>query len=166
MRWIALSERKPTAEDGDGEGRLLVRYQDGWIQCRIWSDRYWIESVNATHFARIRDIELPSPPAPAMPERLEFVKAKPGEIGDKYSICLKDTLKAFHGCDLKTQSNYTLYRRVEPGKRIVLEVVGPGVPRKGEWVIAEDKTRILTARHSYEETRTILRLVEGEEYLR
>ena len=164
MKWIPLSERKPTAEDADENGEVLWKLEKGQTIPASWAQIYCLQ--RATHFARIRDIELP-PPAPVMPERLEFVKAKPGEIGDKYSICLKDTLKAFHGCDLKTQSNYTLYRRVEPGKRIVFEVGETRAPKRGDWFVCQGSMDVCRCNIDWaSDPRTILLLAEGQEFLK
>lgn len=190
MRWIPISERKPTAEDADENGDVLWRYLSYHLHrenrrvTRTFDEhlaeylRYvtvtgkWDAPIDGSYWVSIRDIELPPPPQPVMPERLEFVKCKPGEEGGVGAICVDDsTGKAFyaHHTDTPDYSiNYTLYRRVSPGKRIVFEVGDFTNPQMGEWIIAEDKSCILTAAHSYNtsEPRTILRCVEGEEFLK
>ncbi len=166
MKWIAMSERKPTAEDANEIGQVLYRWGDCGTMSAHWEAHESASCV--THFARLRDIELPPPP-PVMPERLEFVKLKPGENLGECGIALHNL--DGYACRANPNAmytNYTLYRRVEPGKRIVLEVVDFREPKEGEWIIARDKTFILTANDNYSVNapRTILRVVEGEEYLK
>lgn len=119
MKWIPMSERKPLLYDADECGEVLFRFERKDIGkhetvSSQWDEPYWNQT--ATHFARIRDIELPPPPpapAPVMPEKLEFVKARPGEIGDRGELTMDPNGALFilpQLCPIFPPN--TLYRRV------------------------------------------------------
>lgn len=172
MKWIPLSERKPTREDGDGVGEVLWRFfsrVDGTDASCVgkWDDPLWLEQ--STHFARIRDIELPPPPAPVMPERIEYVKANPGENLGEHGIAVHNS--DGYACRAEPNAmytNYTLYRRVEPGKRVVFEVGEKKAPQPGEWYLTYlgGVPCFCVCDCPGRDPRTILRCVEGEEYLK
>lgn len=174
MKWIPLSERKPAREDADKNGRILFRWHDESCGTLRWDEEAYYAS--ATHWTHVQNIELP-PPAPVMPERLEYVKCKPGEEGGVGAIAVdNESGSAFHAQhtdeqdDLYKTIGHTLYRRVEPGKRIVFEIVDEGREREplvGERYVAVFGDATATCKTPDRiGARTILRCVEGEEYLK
>lgn len=161
--WIASSERRPTEADADEHGRVLVRHDDGTMATQ-WIRGPWCHRT--THWRT-----MPDQPKPAMPDRIEYVKCKPGEACGKAGIALQDdgalvvqvppSQKPEH-----TASTFTLYRRVAPTKRIVFEVEEEKrVPQQNEWVVMGKNQLVIASSNWISCKRTILRLVEGAEYL-
>ncbi len=169
MDWIALSERKPTAEDGDSAGEVLWRFFNKVLHrnesfAAKWNDVTWLGF--STHFARIKDIKLPPPPKPVMPERIELVKCEDTEEAD---VLVRESDGQFFNKALAFHptGTYRMYRRVAPTKRIVFEVGEKWPPKKGEWHIPlQTDLGPACAINDFDRPRTILRLVEGEEYLK
>lgn len=167
MKWIAISERTPTREDGDENGNVVFRWSDGSTVATKWKSF----CTSATHFARLRDIELPPAP-PEMPERLEFVRLPKPAVAELGDLVLDGRGELDFASVSYTYNHVSLYRRVEPKPRIVFEVVDGGKKREpivGERYITESGGSRDIAKLEYAGSvapRTILRCVEGEEYLK
>ena len=160
--WIALSERKPTEKDANKHGRVLALFDDGVSITIEWNSEY----SSWTHW-----MPVPPPPKPAMPERLEFVKCKPEEACGEGGIVLHNTKGNAVGANTSTtpestHDDYTLYRRVATTKRIVFEVTGEErSPRYNEHYVKPIGC-VGVALRDGAGPRSILRLVEGAEYLK